>query len=1158
MKKNVTLKNLSVPSINSEHKNTTLSKTLNKNALVEESKRARKITDLELLLEMVETINKIINNDRKSKEGIIDLLKKLGKASGGKEGISYADKDSQCIRNMYGDVKRHDSNKPNPGGICFEKLYHLSNLDFESIAFTETQFSSIINELSFLKQKLAYVLKLEKPFIQKYLPEKISQIASFDQAEANQVTLKDFETIVDHYYDLKILERISKEIACEPGDIRFDDKESRYFIARKLTIIGELSKEISQHNSLQHFKEALKPLADSRDAFIHRHSKTLVNCDQAQAQAMERVLGRLFLNLKDTLPELIKLRKSEQINEAAFTKLEESCAELAGILEGKQPEQQSPVPQLTVKSDKRDKNNPKGKMDGLINQASLIFEGQKGKATLEQLNATYQSILTQHPELKASYPEALNEANKSQIQTLKVSHRELKSSQKSHQQSSSQLSKQEKKQHLIDKRIRQTDKELSYLKEIELNKNLTPLKKEYIIQHIVEIIGQYMRDIGEYDVNQEVSALSSSIIEDLRSQAIFARNKGLSHDIFSFDNHSFLKIVAHELLPAHTDLQSIGVIRENLKSPASPSFIVLNNLACSYARLGFYNESIRYFREALTYARNPDQMRQFTFDQVGITPTDKAFLIDLDKELLGVDSYQFKLSSQLAMVYIFQKNYEAAYAIFKKVEEKLKLVDTTFATDAFKEEITVFYSNFATTCAYLNSHQEAKDYYGKILVDEDRFFEISLNMAALSIKLNDPNAEIYLRHCAKATRPDIKFCYLIQEGSFIANQSDFDASKYNRLKGRFDELKVILKENKDSFKIKYGDRYLLFKFDLINYYLGVLTVALSNNILSFPEVRGQIENFEKKFSKYREQILGPYKNASSVGKSFCLLAAIFAFDPDLNVTKVRGYYDEAKGILGIKDYHIKQTNHNIAAALSNYALTTLRRAKRYDDAIESFQLACLFKREVCEDESIPLYNVGIILHDQAEEQLSKRNYKQATIFYQKVLNQLSKVDPVNLDEDRRLEQSRMLGLCNEGIGDCKKDTGKLKEAIRYYSEYLSICSPASHYYSEVKQYIQGCEKKIIELNPRQTFPSQSTAINNTKRQEIIKKLSCAHSEPVGEKAVKFYVTGLSQEDLGNFFQELSLEPIYVKSIGQKLWVSFNKEEFNVLKSKLDISVAITR
>jgi tetratricopeptide (TPR) repeat protein len=1143
----------------------------------EETNPEQKRHDIECLLKMAEVIDKIDKVSLEDRVSIAELFKELGGYAGGRQGINYAYKDGESIRNKYGDMQYHKDKRENPVGIPFERIYHLSKLEFNLEDFGKEKLELIIDDLNTLKHKLQYALKSEEPFIKAYFPGYISEIESIDPVKENKEILKYFEAFVDYHYDLKILTRINKEISQDVRSLNFNYRDDRYFIARKLVKIGEIIKELSKDDYIKKFKGAVEKLSDIRDKIIHYHNKTILEFDTVRSSTVSEKLEEVFSNLESILPVVIKARIDkigESFNQNELDKIEISCDELLKILMFKTndietdstPSSSSSNPKLKTENDV--KNNKLGSLNGLIINASKILKGEKviikrKPKTLEDLNIDYQKFLkelTLPSNDNLLYPNALDRGYEQEIQKFAATIQKLKEDNKIIHENLNKEADKKKKRKYINKRIQQIDEELNYFKEIDKKDSLSQKRKEYIVQHIVTVIGQYMADVRDYDTYKEFSGLSSMTMDECRRHVIQERSKGLAHDIFSFKHPFLLKGINDVVIPANQDLKSIKIIRENVENiNLSASFIMLNNLASSYQRLGFYDEAIDCFRQVLEYTQDPEKINQFYLTQASIVGVQqkKVNVINLDEALLGFNPYQLTAYSQLAYVYMLKSDYQRAYKTFGQAhEDLLQSADITDASESLKNELTLFYANFATTCIYLGRLNEAKEHYDKIPASESTFYELNLNMATLFTEKEDfDSAENHLEICKKATIPDIRFHYLIQLAMLTANKPLFDQIQCLALLNRVDELKAILKDNRGFFINKYGDRYYLFEFYIVKYILGISSIALSRNIFDFKYLKDKILPLEKELSISVEKIPTNYKNSSCIYTSYGLLVKVLAYKTELNqldFERVREYYNKVKDILKISNPQFKKASREIAANFSNYAMTNLRRSKQYERAIKHLKFSYDIQKEIGESQSRSLLNLGVILHDKAEVYYKEKKLQDAALFYQKAFEQFQNIPSSELALEEQLEQQRMLGMCSEGFGDCTRDTDELRKAIDYYTKYLSLILPNSPNRKEILGYITDCKNKIKSLTTNTSSTTDSISmLSEATRQAIIKKvIQAAKNVRIVGPNRRFVLNGISEDEARTFFAKFKTN--YIKPERSKVTIGMDKNEYERLKQEFRI------
>lgn len=203
------------------------------------------------------------------------------------------------------------------------------------------------------------------------------------------------------------------------------------------------------------------------------------------------------------------------------------------------------------------------------------------------------------------------------------------------------------------------NKEMEYLSTIEHDKTISPEHKQGIIEHIITVVGQYVRDLESSDKNRELKVLATNTFDTASYSSKVARSNGLAHDIFSFNENLLSDRVQYDILPARFDYRAIFTIRKSGPVVTNMTAMVLHSLGSAFYRLGFYKEAIGCFKKALLDIRDNNKIEgtpnfrtkldQYKLDKIGITqPT--AICIDMTYNLFGIDGYELDILSEFSTI----------------------------------------------------------------------------------------------------------------------------------------------------------------------------------------------------------------------------------------------------------------------------------------------------------------------------------------------------------------------------------------------------------------------------------------------------------------------------------------------------------------------------
>jgi hypothetical protein len=223
-------------------------------------------------------------------------------------------------------------------------------------------------------------------------------------------------------------------------------------------------------------------------------------------------------------------------------------------------------------------------------------------------------------------------------------------------------------------------KEMNYLLEIESTPNL-PMK-HCIIEHIVTLIGQYVRDVENKAIENQVFLNYTSLLAGRTAKA--ARSKGLAHEIFNFNEECFLGEVMKDIYTSIDDFSAISYIADANSSirKLNTTSMLYSILAKNYARLSLFDNAIELLEKALiAYIKEipPDEFNQNSVTgqaqlyAMGITQPN-AVLIDFNEVIFGISSFELDCYANLLKLCIQTGNIEKNEYFFNLFLDKAQII----------------------------------------------------------------------------------------------------------------------------------------------------------------------------------------------------------------------------------------------------------------------------------------------------------------------------------------------------------------------------------------------------------------------------------------------------------------------------------------------------
>lgn len=221
-------------------------------------------------------------------------------------------------------------------------------------------------------------------------------------------------------------------------------------------------------------------------------------------------------------------------------------------------------------------------------------------------------------------------------------------------------------------------REMNYLSEIELNPTL--FMQNCIIEHIITLVGQYVRDIEDRALDSEVFVSYTSRVAG--KTAKIYRNKGLAHELFDFNKQNFLEGLLANIYPAVEDFQAIHLIadsRSEIKMRGSS--LIYAKLGWSYAQLSFLKEAQDFYEKALESFSSEIPKDEFNENSLvgqvylkgaGLTQP-QGILIDFNKFVFGMSNFELYCYTNLQRICFRSGNLEKVFDIYTLFTSQINL-----------------------------------------------------------------------------------------------------------------------------------------------------------------------------------------------------------------------------------------------------------------------------------------------------------------------------------------------------------------------------------------------------------------------------------------------------------------------------------------------------
>jgi hypothetical protein len=539
--------------------------------------------------------------------------------------------------------------------------------------------------------------------------------------------------------------------------------------------------------------------------------------------------------------------------------------------------------------------------------------------------------------------------------------------------------------------VRLINQEMEYLSTIEHDSTILPEHKQAIMEHIITVVGQYVRDLENSDKGKELKILATKTFDTASYNSKVARSNGLAHDIFSLNENLLSDRVQYDVLPARHDYKAIFTIRKSGPVATNMTAMVLHSLGNAFYRLGFYKEAIDCFKKALSDIRDNSKIEgtpnfrtkldQYKLDTIGITqPT--AICIDMTYNLFGIDGYELDILSELSTIASDSDDKVVMTDIIKFITETIDkervkkykdaLIKIEGSNDVLLQllaeldpETLKVYSEItetinSTAAPFVIYYPEDKQTLDRIsstfssighAMVRDGIFDVAGGLFATSIELSGSKqchetAVINFAECARRignvdmARELYNQAWEDPVSEFMAKikLAEISCDEEKDIKSELIELDSFLKKHKNTFDDRYGDRTLDYQLHLYGLKLKNCARPLSSDLESlesqFREAEAQFQEAEAliKSNKLRFQDV-------ALVKGFYLIASLVFASVSSGAQR-----EESRRLLNKSEYCYKKGCAN--TSLSYQAADML--ANGYNYYAEDFPLKSTEKSECVE------------------------------------------------------------------------------------------------------------------------------------------------------------------------------------------------------------------
>lgn len=973
-----------------------------------------KVNDLKTIILMINTIDSILASSENEKWiELADLTDKINRHA----------KDLQTIRNTYGELKSN--------GICWQDIYHIKVIATHKPDAMKTIRADLLLDLPLLKNKLLFILKDQSDFIS-------NNFEVNDTIELNALitntpdeigpNLKKIEANISREYSLLIIERIKLETNLNINEFTFSTREDKYFLARKLTIIGELLNQLSTDNEWKAFVSHIKDIIKMRDLLVHENKK-LLNVNPAT----ETLIGDTIKIIFSRIVIAIDSKESDDLE------LLNAISTLYKFLDESLDVVTSPV---VTNLKKKSKEKTEETLEKFI---AKICSSIERNLDINKLESEYlNKINGLDSEIKATFPNTIfTEESKLKLQNINEKNKlELQNKLAEEERSRKEKAIAGK----ISIKLNQIEAEFKFLGALSAYSS-NNIKHTYIYEHSINVIGdliEQIRDIKEKESLEVVSARASNTFKLFQSSNIHLRKNGLSHDIFSFSSQKFDQLVLNDILPAHDDVRAVNYILSNHGVVIS-SVRMMNNVGTSYIRLGMYEEAIKTFQEAKEYIlKNPEKIKEEKMKSCGVESlVNIVSFMDLDEVSFGIDSYAYEVTDNLITAYTLNGSIEQANNLTRELIGKINFEEVIGSDNKLRDLLASTINMLAKNLYQANKIEEAKYLYEAMLKlsrDKEIMGHSKIGLMDCLVKLGNHELAKGIKDNLELNANEITIFMLKMRKCVEAVEGD----RVQNAVALVDEMSQFLITNEGVLKGFIGDRFFLLFLKIIDSKLKIFDKESERNI-------GQLNNIENEFNERLKLIPASFQEAQEIENTYLFFSSSYlGLSTYLINNKISDGLNELKRA---KEYSNKAISISSGSRLEAYRQLAVEYSNY--DTIESLEVALDIEKAYKINNEITHLNYAIAIFNLAESYSSKKELDNALPNYQKAIDLIKNLNEII----NHPEALKTLGTCYERFGEINQDTKFFDQAIATYNQFLLIVPKGSADAQEVKSYIKECEAK---------------------------------------------------------------------------------------------------
>lgn len=835
-------------------------------------------SDIQILEAIVALIDDLLN--LRSKRDVRALLTDIGKRA---KKISFNDDSADYIRNKYCSIDRSHNAKKREGGLELTNLEVLASYsgDVQDAQGYEKTIG-LDQEFLKLKAKIAFIIQAEKNPESLSYPDMLIHLKDIGSLDI-------FKKFSGDFYVKKICNRLLEILANEHVPLLdFSLKSDRYYFGNILLKIGELSKELIDFiddekgsgifkifKKIRNSKMAHSPWLMVAGNDLEKGSSEIVRNDllPIMANRIDEIMMRLD-NAQDVKsPESLVV--AGKISKLLFTeKFSEIDTKMLAAFNSKDVDEKRTDKSIKNAKDPRTLTfkNIEGLLRGISKQMQFLKPGKGLAKGIKKINndvKKYNDIADSELAmdiLDDSFDEEIFKDFQHKVES-RLDALIRQSNDNSNGPKEDQISDDFREEEVVIEALQEVEgadseelrrdivgklsgatKEVAYLKEIKDQEGLSEEKKENVMQFSLVKIVDILKNIQPLQIENFSSSMShATIFHKSISHSTAMRNKGVAHDVFSFDKNAFLKVIKQSTITFESDIEALSKVinfnyevnkdeRNEIDIFQFNCAVALNNVSLHHQRLGNYDEAKKMLLEALEYFEDHNILKYIP-NLSGLAISDLSVILEYDKDDPSLRKFNKDLKTRKANIlknlygiYLHENDREKTFQTVNKIADLEYEIDGEISATSL--------SNQAVSLLQLGRFDEAQEKLDMSLnATQDMTSRIAILINQIDLLKQAKkfdfcrNRVMELENILNSgglQEPEYIFKSFIHLGAYYLETVE-DLNKAHEF---LDESIKIFDENRGKMIDSMGNKILDFEADILTFKMNMLARQLSFSTLS--------------------------------------------------------------------------------------------------------------------------------------------------------------------------------------------------------------------------------------------------------------------------------------------------------------------------------------